>query len=792
LFDRIKYYFLDKDGRSYYINNAGNVDKSAIPKPLELSPEGRKSVSIGYERSMTDKELGVVRSFTLPSDFVRKAGKILKSIVYAKNVGEKVYLLIQRLKVTVDLVGVLFRMQYQFLYKGEVDLTSFTDKDTRTSISVSEGGIAKLINSKDDTVYEMDLDSDPDAVLVKDDGVKLFSSINFIVTPTTPPDNVPIPIPSASDSRYLPIADTTRDGTSPGVAAFQVFDGHAGSVTDPANLNFFLETSQQVDMAISGKVKLKLTGLVNPGFRLELELLSNLRPAGINYLNPGGQIITGPPTIGGTQPTQIGSEWFIEFPFDFGFSGSANERFFLKYKFVGNQGPVPFTEIQFYQTDIVLKAGSTYKTTYVKGLKLSTLAKRIIEKITGSASNIDLTFLQKHDNFVFSSGDGIRGLAGAKVKTSLKDLKDFIWVVLAASRGIENGVLMFEQFAHFLDPSNPIQLGEVAKLNVTVAKDLLCSTVNTGYPVQQIDDVNGKYSFNNTFYFSTPLDLDQPKALSLISNYVTDAYYQEIIRLNLDGKTTTDDKSDNMVMVFNTEHQIDQFTATTVLIDTAVDGNYFSITGHADKMDLFKTKFTVTGTTSNDGTYTVAKIVQGIGVFNVYVNENIVTEVAASAQFTIDFYSLKRANYSAITGVPDTGTVYNIEELTPKRILLKHSRWINSIFYGFQGQKITFNSTEKNSDLETTLGSLTIKEKSPYEIGTDILFKPFYFDFDTIVPNTLIEDLDANINRCFSFEWYGNIYKGFLRKAGVSANDNKSQQYRLLCTPDTDVTPLIF
>lgn len=739
---------------------------------------------------MDGKELGVVRTFTLPSEFVRKAGKIIKAIAYSRSVAEKVDLLIQKLKVTVNLGASLFRMQYQFLYKGELDFTSFVDKDVRTSISISEGGIAKQIKAKDDTTYEIDLDTDPETVLVKHDGIKLFSTINFIVTPTPPPTT--IATPSASDTRYLPVADTTKDGNAPGIGSFQVFDATFGNPTDPNNANYFLGATGSADLQIKGKIKLKLHGTVDPGFRYEVSLLSNLHPTFIQYLNPGGAIIAGPPTIGGITPTQIGSDWFIEFDFDKSFSALPGERFFLKTKYVGNSGIFVFTAIEYIQTDFIIFFGSTYPTTYVKGLKLSSLAKRLTEKITGSAANIDLTFLQKHDNLIFTSGDGIRGLAGAKVKTSLKDLKDFIWVVLAASRGIESGTLIFQEFAHFLNPSNPIPLGEIAKLEVSVAKDLLCNKVNAGYPVQEIDDLNGKYAFNNTFYFSTPLDLEEPKALDFISNYVTDAYYQEIIRMNLEGKTTTDDKSDNMVMVFNADHIIETFTATSVLIDTAFDGNYFSITGHLDKIDLFKAAFSVSGTASNNGSFTVKKIVQGINVFNVYVNENIVTEVAASATFTIEYYNLKRVSYTSIVGVPDTGTVYNIEELTPKRIILKHAPWINSIFYGLQGQKITFDSTEKNSALETTYGGVTIKEKESFTIGSTILFKPFYFELETIVPNALIEDLDTNINRCFSFEWYGKTYKGFLRKVAADANDNKPQQYRLLCSPDTDVTTLIF
>lgn len=787
MFDKIKYYFLDKEGRSYYLTNSGNVDKSATPKPLELAPEGRKSITIGYERSITDKELGVVRSFTFPTEFGKKASRILKSILYTKNIGEKIYLLIQKLKVTVDIPSVLFRMKYQFLYKGEVDLTSFVDKDERTSVTISEGGIAKQIKSNEGNTYEFNLDSDKDAVLVKHDGMNLYDTVNFAVTPIDQKT-----VFGAGSGRYLPASMISREGTAAGFAGF----ANSGTTTynepPPIEQAEFYTSQVITGMKIRGKIKVQIdfTYTPTPPFQTTekyvLCLNSNLRQGsifntpGIAYLNPNGK--NGEPLHSQTNT--------VEFDFDVTFDSLENEYFFI-YAY-GPPFSVTIAKFEYLETNFKIEFKSRFKTTYVKGLPLSILGKRLTAKNTGSENNIDTSFLSQHDNLIILSGDNMRSIPNGKVKTTLKDYKDFVWCVLSASRGIENSRLTFDEFPHFLDYNDPIELGPVANLEVNVAKDLICNTIKTGYPVQQIDDVNGKYSFNNTFNFSTPLELEQPKSLDLVTNYLTDAYYQEIIRINLDGKTTTDDTGDNQVMVLNTDQNTEVITGTDILIDSDSNGNYFSITGVIDKADFFKTKFTVSGTTSNNGTYTVKNVVIGVNVLNVYVNENIVTETVSAATFSVTYYTLKRASYSSISGIPDPDTIYNIEELTPKRILLKHRKWINSIFYGFQGQKITFESTEKNADLETTLSGTAIKEKSSYEIGTDILFKPFYFDFDTIAPVDTVEILETNINRCFSFEWYGKTYKGFLRKAGASTNDNKSQKFKLLCTPDTDLTNLIF
>ncbi len=794
MFDKIKTYFLDEDGRSYYVDDKGNVNKSATQKPLELSPEGRKSISIGYERSMIDKELGAVRTYTLPTDYVRKAGKILKYIVYSQNIGVKLYLLIQKLKVTVDLLAATFRMQYQFVYKGQVDLTSFTDKDTRTSITVSEGGIAKQIKSKDTTNYEFNLDTDPEAVLVKNDGTYLYDTANFTVTNIDQKT-----VFGAGTGRYLPASMISRDGSAAGFAGFT----NTGTTTynEPPPIDQALFATSQVitGIRLTGKIKVQINFPYTPTAPFQasekyvLCLNSNLRPGsvfntpGIAYLNPNGK---------NGEPLHA-KENLVTFDFDVTFD-TLKDEYFTIYAYGPGFQPSVISKFEYIETDFKISFRSRWKTTYEKGLKLSTLGKRLTGKTTGDESNIDLSFLQQHDNLILTSQDGLRGLAGAKVKTNLKDYKDFVWVQLAASRTVENNKLIFREFPYFLKTTTSTSLGGVAKFVSTVAKDLLCNKIHAGYPVQQIDDVNGKYSFHNTLYFSSPLDLDEPKALELISPYIACPFYQEIKRINLDGQTTTDDQGDNTVVVKDCRPISEILSGNTVIIGSDSNGNFFTVSGLNDKIDLFKIRFSISGTLSNDGTYitkadsgTFKGIIDNGTSLTVYVNENIVPETIASAQFTIEYYELYRPSYSSFAGVPEIETLYNVE-LSSKQILLKHYKWINSIFYGFQGQKITYESTEKNSDFERTLNGVVIKEKSSYTITTDILFKPFYFEFNTIVPVTTIEDLDADINRCFIPEWYGDEYKGFSRKIAASVNDNKAQQFKLLATPETDVTKLIF
>jgi hypothetical protein len=169
------------------------------------------------------------------------------------------------------------------------------------------------------------------------------------------------------------------------------------------------------------------------------------------------------------------------------------------------------------------------------------------------------------------------------------------------------------------------------------------------------------------------------------------------------------------------------------------------------------------------------------------------TDLGSMDGATISFssYTLRRDPTMTITGIPDPATIYNVEDLTPLQIRTKHEAWINSCMWGFAGQKLKWETTEKNADLVIVKNGVTYKEKSDYIIKTNILFKPFDFEFDCPTPHNLIDTLELDPNTPFVPNWYGNSYPGILRKAGIAPANNKAQSYKLLCAPSTDLTKLI-
>lgn len=175
-------------------------------------------------------------------------------------------------------------------------------------------------------------------------------------------------------------------------------------------------------------------------------------------------------------------------------------------------------------------------------------------------------------------------------------------------------------------------------------------------------------------------------------------------------------------------------------------------------------------------------------------NDVFILNVDLSVQNEDGSYNLKRiVPYDSIDGLLSPETVFNIEELTPARLLEMHRNWINSIFYGFEGTKLTYQTSDKNRELKTVKGSETFDEDADFTItDTPRLLKPMLFEFEPETLTNLVELMEENPNRCFSFEHEnGNIYKGFNMKIGIAPNSLEEQAFQLISTASNDLKTLI-
>lgn len=741
------YYLLNSALESYFVNrSAGNfVDTTITETPLPETPEGWQDLAIGYERNM--QKVGLVRNFSVPLSFVKDGARILRKLFFTGSIENKVTLLIR--KMTMSVVGGTYQRVYNDFYSGEIDLSSVKVDGDKATASIAETGIQKQLKANESTMQELPVDDDPEKIIVRMDGIYLHETHNFDTGAfTTPADHL------------VQTLFVNKEGQAPGVATFTVYLVN-GPAISPTSEDYFMLTSQAITgMVLSGSFDLSSN---SPDKSYQLRLKSST----------GQNILIDTFSLNSTRQTYT---WNVTF------NAAADERFWLYAFFTPATGG-----INHYAGSFSLAYTSKFQTTYCNALLDKTVFERLSTKVLGFES-VESSVLDS-STLALSCGDAVRGISGAKIKTSLSNFIEYSRVVHAAGFGIEGELMKIEAFADFLTESSPIALGEVKNVKTYMATDLMANTVKIGYPDKSIDDVNGKYEFNNTHVYSSPLTR-VIKEHTLVSPYAAQPYYIETKRIQFTGKTTTDNSADNDVIILDVE----PITISGVDM-SAYDFFGIHFIAFIDAAQYYDdiapgARITISGASSNNGTFTViekAWFANGTD-FSISVVEAITVDTITGATVNTGVYKLRRPAYDSISGVPDTVNIFNVE-LSPKRLLIKHGTWLNSILHSLSGQLLTFKTTEKNPELSTTQGATTIQEKADFPIGPTQLFKPYYHDLETKVPVALVSLLEANPNRPFSFiDEDGDTFIGFLIKGGIAPDDNKEQSFKLLSAPSNDLS----
>lgn len=774
------YFLLTEDGRSYTVKN-GVVTASNQPVALPNTPDGWQDISIGWERDM--KSCGVIRNFSLSLGFVLSGATILRKVVYDGSIEEKVFLFIARRHTDVNLIAGTFRHLYRKFYKGQLDLSTYQDEAFRFGCAISEGGLKKKYDAYRGTAFEFPL-SEGD-VWVKHDGLRIAFQKRYLC-------------PAVSDYTSTCQAPFNLDDTSVYAVAFSKI-AEEGSTVNLAALDqqytqldddLYLE-SDAYFLAATGPVSLRAE------LSFSMTLHHNLSVTGgyckIQLVKSTGEVVA---SIADFDIESGVDQKTFSYKNTVDFTMADGEKLFLVAR-LRTTTSIEFVSIpakatlSFTETECGFFFKARYRVTTIRGYTPFRLFQKLVGAITGSEANAASELLLQYDDYILTSGDGVRGLEGAKIKTTLNDFCEAFHTIAAAGWGIENSKIRMEEKGHFLDNSNPIELGEVKNLEVSPAKDLLFNTVKVGYNEIQTDDVNGRFAFNNTHLYKTVVT-NVAKELALISPYAADPFAIELTRINLEGKTTTDGSSDNQVFVINTRKQ----TAQVLLaFELFLGASFIGLTGPVD-LDLYPVgaTLTITGTQFNNKTFTIKFAGLTTTGALLVVNEPVINETVL-ATVVYGTRILNRPPGLTITGVPDPATVFNVL-LSPKRILLRHLLWINSVLHDLVGTKLTFQTTEKNADLRTVEGAVTIEEKADVTVGTARLFKAVHFSFDAPAATSIAEILETEPNRSFRFSGVlpdgGRVtFTGFSQGIGVAPNDEREQKLKLLSTPDNNLLKLI-
>lgn len=741
---KILFFFTELDGRVRQIVN-GVVTSLTKKTPLEHNPDGTMEIVIIFERDMN--YFGLMKNFTLPLGYYRESATILRNDFYKFNVDRKLSAVIKIFKS--ELTADYYKEYYKFLYKGDFDFTTFNDKpkDHKVEIGLMEGGVRQLIKAAETTQFAFPFDNDHVNILF--DGVYLFQQDNFITqSGLTAADHV------------LGTLFINKDGNAYGIVPFTVFmnNNGGGGIDFTTSLDYFEESSQNVNSVF-----------------LDIHIKCNFTRI------TGGDCVWSIKTNTGRTidiHTYSGGSGPVEFTESIEFDMLEGERFFLFCH------PSGVNSVEYEETELAVRYKTKKASTFVKAFQPYVLYKKICVR-AGVSPNKIISEKLKACTYFITCGDALRGIDGAQVKTSFKDFFKSFNVYSMLGYSVEHQSAVIEDRARYFDATDPIPLGDVVLNEIKPAVDLYYSRIKVGHAEQDVDDVNGKSDFNGYMIFTSPIKRFGDKELDLQAVYSAGPYEMETMRINLEGKTTTDSSNDNKVYV------ADVVLGSAVIMTEA---GFIA----ADNIIVFPLgtdfvvgqRFQVEGSVNNEKIFTVNGAVETfIGVF-VGVAEAVTDEASVPVSITFltgQVYTLDRS-VAVDSGVMSPETVFNVR-LSPKRLLMVHFPWLKIPLDKYLTDKLIFESANRNSDM--IAGGII--ESADVNINTmgPALAMPYYFSMLTKVNPDLPDIMQATPNKAFTFISDRALYTGFAMKVGIAPYDGKPQDYNLLAAPGNDIESLI-
>lgn len=760
------YFITEKDGRTRQLIN-GVVTSLNNPKPLPQAPDGNQEISIGWERSQLYR--GNIRSFGLELGFVGEGGTILRNDRYKYNLDRELYLLIKRL--TYEWTDTTFKEYYKQLYKGQFDFSTANDDQGgyRFNIGLMEGGLHRLLKANESTVYEMPFDLDAKNILM--DGMYIEGTYRWT-----------LPESGSESIAYVGMYELPNDNTIPGLAIFTVQEEEHVDLPDANSTQYFAEATQDIpDVVISGEIV-------------------NLNPSGSSgALNMRMYVYN---VISNT--VRISVDLTPDDPYPGNYTLPINQTLDL----LKGDRVFLFRTTQFSESNLQLSAKSKALSSYIKGFTLYDVGRKLTEKITGNADDFDSTLLADlltnfGSEIILTSGDGVRGITNAALKTSWKDFYKFVDVMLMTQMTITDKIRIFDRITAYqpVAVKPVISLGEIKNLKVTPAIDELFTSIKVGHQDQQVDDTNGKFDFNGNMVFTTPIKSIPDKQLDLQSPYKASPFEIEQTRANYEGKTTTDKSTDNDVFAIAAlKAGGDTFDSTSTFDPTGgflyTDNLISLVAGVPVLRPGMKIRITNATNPDNNKDYTIANQASWFFGQLIQTNEAITAETGAVITVEIlegQVYNLDRDIAITQLSVPDADaevkeSIYNVR-LSPKRILLRHATWIAGAMHGYTGE-LVFSSANRNKELIAG-GIIEKANVSILSLGSP-MFIPQYFEFDLTSPINMPEELENDPNPNYGFPWKNSEYAGFFIRGGIALNDLEETTFKLLATPDNDLLPLIY
>lgn len=440
--------------------------------------------------------------------------------------------------------GTSYGYWYKQMSSTQIDFSTFVHNDYKVTVSMLEADLPLFLQNNAATTYSYPTDM-PDAKYLKADGINLHETLDYGFA-------AGIPLTTA---RYQPaIAFEQAEGEHANVFN-QTQDYSASSGSDESyfinSTNFLLQNTGKIAISfdIIGQLKLLCTN-------------NNHEPADFtrgwfvvaNSVNNTyaqlDDIFRFTPANGSTTTVNVNTSITLQ----------PNDKLFFFQIHVSEtgDGSPPTLEMQ-YVDDSTLSISFTSRkdASYIHGYSSLDLYKKLITSISGGTLEGDSELLAQYDNIIFISGNGVRGIAGSSVQTTLKDFYDFFNSWQDVGLTMKGGKVVLELKKNLIDYTTVISLGEVSNLSSSVKTNVLFNLLNIGPPQHDASQagVNGLQEFNVPFQFSLGA-LTVAGTLDKTTKYITGCYASESVRVTYDGTDTTDSTQDTDVYPFYCENTL--------------------------------------------------------------------------------------------------------------------------------------------------------------------------------------------------------------------------------------------
>lgn len=686
----------------YYLVSGGTVTTTTTKTPLLFSPEGWKEKDLLYARGF--EYWGVISRMSNPFKFVIDGAKILKHIYVNEGVQGDCEHFIERLNDTSQL--------YEDYYFARVDFAKILIEPDHVTANAMDTVYMENLKARESTNYEIDLDTHPNFFYIRMDGITLRNNIEYRTDPEFRVNNngpTTIGITRLFEESQIGIENfkSAVPATSYSGSAALQGDYKASHINNQ---------DQSMDISLSWDFWFTLYPLQGLNYSISqfsvviIHTDSSGTTLGTHLAYPA----TFFNTISGVSQNATGSTTFTL---------ATGDKLHLVANITGAAG----YGISYSFGEYNIQAEFRLAETYIKALRPSVVFNELVDNISDNTVNKSALPLVDYNKFALTSGDGIRGLSGSKLKTNFIDFFKS-YNLHAGDNG--NGLATYYDKAtntHYIVDKGDVfdaatlayDVGDVAEFKYYPLEDLLYSSIKTGGKDYKYDELNGKDEFNCEFEFTTPITTVKNE-LEMLTPYRTDMYGIEFTRSNLIKKESTDNEADNEIFIIETEG--------------APAGTHLGV----DYYDIYRDP---------------AMVINGLLFPDTAFNINL-----SPKRMILNQGNLFRSMFYPLAA-----------EYIKFQTASKNAE-----------MDTTLGPVVVDEDADVLISDL----------GSPI-FYPVVFEFRCKQPVNIQSILDADPYGKIAFTWDGNAYEGFILESSEKPATRSSQVIKLLATPNNDLTKLI-